>query len=266
MDERWEAEWKKTLKERVEEIPWENSRQEQILRKIHGEIHGTEERRRIMKFSKKKMVVLAAAALMVFGSVSAVAAGKIVGLQSYRGQEHRLRTAEEAEKKAGQMFGADVVIPQQLDEELIFHSAYKTEVEAIDESGCVAGTYPEIGISYGTSEGVTLSIRPTELLGVQLEETEADRQEVYDGIELQMNEDQYLFLPPDAEPSAEDKKLNEEGKLSISYGSDEPERRTFASVSWDMDGVNYSLFAFDAYGADELLQMAKVYLDTLNRK
>lgn len=266
MDERWEADWKKMLKESVEEIPWAHGRKEQILREVHREICAAEERRIVMKYSKKKMAVLAAAALVVFGSVSAVAAGKIVGLQSSRSAEHKLETAKEAEKEAKQVFGVEVEIPEFLGEGLVFQEAYKTEVEAVDESGHVAGTYPEIGISYGASYDVSLSISRTELLGVQLEEAGSDLREVYNGIELQVNEEPYLFLPPDAEPSEEDKKLNEEGKLSISYGSDEPERRTFSNVSWVMDGVTYDLFAFDAYGAEELLEMAKIYLDTLSGK
>ena len=49
----------------------------------------------------------------------------------------------------------------------------------------------------------------------------------YNGIALELTADNYLFLPPDAQPSAEDQELEQAGELYISYGTDKEERKTF---------------------------------------
>ena len=73
----------------------------------------------------------------------------------------------------------------------------------------------------------------------------------------------YLFLPPDAEPSAEDQKLEQEGKLYISYGTDEEVHEMYQMVSWEEDGLSYMLSTFsDAYGFEDLIQMAQEVIDT----
>ena len=84
----------------------------------------------------------------------------------------------------------------------------------------------------------------------------------YNGIALELTADNYLFLPPDAQPSAEDQELEQAGELYISYGTDKEERKTFQVVSWEEDGLSYMISDFSGeYGFEDLLQMAKEVID-----
>lgn len=59
----------------------------------------------------------------------------------------------------------------------------------------------------------------------------------------------------------EDLKLEEAGKLNISYGSSETERKSFKNVSWEKDGLKYLLFTFENKSLDDLINIAKAYID-----
>ena len=72
---------------------------------------------------------------------------------------------------------------------------------------------------------------------------------------------QYVFLPEGQEPSEEDKKLQEEGKLMISYGSDQEERKLFKSVNWSENGIDYTLFTFENVELNSMTAMAKEVID-----
>ena len=61
----------------------------------------------------------------------------------------------------------------------------------------------------------------------------------------------------DPEPDDEEKKLERRGELTISEGSDEVEDRQFQSVSWQKDGMSYSLYGFDTgLDAQTMLELA----------
>ena len=54
--------------------------------------------------------------------------------------------------------------------------------------------------------------------------SDGDYEELYEGICLRGQEDEYLFLPPDQKPSEEDESREAAGELYISYGSVVEER------------------------------------------
>ena len=63
---------------------------------------------------------------------------------------------------------------------------------------------------------------------------------------------------PEEEAKALQKKLQEEGKLNVAYGSDEVEVMTSAAVTWEQEDISYCLFTFEeSMSAEELLSMAK---------
>lgn len=65
-------------------------------------------------------------------------------------------------------------------------------------------------------------------------------------------------FPPDAQPSQEDQKRQEEGTLEISYGTDKEERHMFLSASWEEEGLTYLLFTLEGgHDGEELMQKAK---------
>lgn len=70
-----------------------------------------------------------------------------------------------------------------------------------------------------------------------------------------------MFLPPDSAPSEEDLKLQEDGKLEISYGSNGKERRIYRSASWSENGLDYELASVDGLSCEEMAGMAKEIID-----
>ena len=77
------------------------------------------------------------------------------------------------------------------------------------------------------------------------------------GVTLAFRDTAYLFVPPDYQPTDEEKQQERAGELAISYGSDQVENTQFQSVSWTQDGVEYSLSGFDTgLDSEEMLSMA----------
>lgn len=113
---------------------------------------------------------------------------------------------------------------------------------------------------YGTSGRISLSVQKTNDM-IPNASTPNQKEEEYNGILLGATEDQYLFLPPDVTPSEEDLKLQDEGKLYISYGSSQEERKVFRNVSWTKDGLQYLLYTYEDKSLDEMINMAKAYID-----
>lgn len=86
---------------------------------------------------------------------------------------------------------------------------------------------------------------------------EPDEVQEVNGVTLSFRDSHYRFVPPDYEPSDEEKKLERRGELTISEGSDEVEDRQFQSVSWQKDGMSYSLYGFDTgLDAQTMLELA----------
>lgn len=250
---------KQMIKAELESIGLSEEENSKCLYKIHNQI---QERRKGMKFSKKKMVVLLTAALTVavMGTVTAVAAGKITGLISSSSKDSVVDSAAKLADKAKETIGTAPKIPEAFANGLQFQSGEISIVDGVDENMNPVSSYPEMNARYGHNGKVVLSAYlHSDLLP---EETKASqKQEIYKNITLEANEDQYLFLPPDAEPSAEDLKLEEEGKLYISYGSQEEERQIFRSVKWVENDMVYLLFNFDDMELDQLIAMAKEVID-----
>lgn len=65
----------------------------------------TEERRTVMRISRGKKLALALAAVLVIGSVSAIAAGRVASLSSSTDLKEAIQSAEETAREAGSIFG-----------------------------------------------------------------------------------------------------------------------------------------------------------------
>lgn len=248
---------KKMLATGLDTVEMTDEADRRVLAGIHQQI---KERSKIMKYPKKRMVVAIAAAILVTGTITAVAAGKIVGLHSGINKNESVHTAAELEQMAAKRLEGDIHIAEMLSDGSGFKEGFVTDVKGVDEAGNTVVTYPEVYAMYGADGEITLSI---ERGAAEIPDASSpdQKQETYNGIVLGASEDKYLFLPPDASPSEEDQKLEEEGKLYISYGSSETERESFKNVHWEKDGVKYLLFTFGDKDLDELFSIAKAYID-----
>lgn len=260
MKKEWdkEEEFSRQIYGELEQIPWTSIQENTQLENIHNVLN---ERRRTMRYERKKMVVAAAAVMTIIGTITAAAAGKIVGLYSSSRLDEAL-TAEELEKKAGEEFKIPIQIEEQLAAGVTYSRGFITEVVGADETGNTVDTYSEAMADYGD---YTLSMMLEEdvarIEGEQGNQNQEEYREVCDGIELRGWEDEYLFLPPDQEPKAEDVFREEAGELYISYGSEEEERCVFKNMVWKKNGIRYLLMTKENVSLEEMAEMAKVYVE-----
>lgn len=205
-----------------------------------------------------KRVIAAVALVAALAAGTAVGAGRIAGLSmGHNVNEVDYGTAKDVMEspKLGKLAKA----VQTFEDGTEFQSGYAVDVSASDEEDNVVGTYPCIMVHYGKNLFLDIS-RPLDGVGkssypVVLEGT-------YKEIPVKVTSMEYLFLPPDAEPSEEDQKRQDAGELEISYGSETEERKTFLSASWEEDGLTYLLSTFDTgHGVEEMMEKAKEIID-----
>lgn len=249
---------KQIIKTELDQIKPDAQAEDRCLREIHKKI---EMRSAIMKFSKKRMVAALAAicTITVMGTVTAIAGGNIVSLFSTTGGE-RVHSKAELIQLAESQMGTAPKLVDAFSNGLSFKDGSITTVEGTDENQNPLITFPQVYARYGENNSASLNIQGHQDM-ISQESSAAKKQDVYQEITLKAYEDNYLFLPPDAKPSAEDSKLEEEGKLMISYGSDKEERKVYRYVNWSENGMDYSLSAFSGLSCDDLIGMAKEVID-----
>lgn len=230
--------------------------EERRLLEIHKKLS---KRSNFMKFRKNKFAAAMTAMLVitVLGTVTAVAAGKITGLISVN--DNNTQSIVELRELSKTQMKTSPKLPDNFKNGMTFANGYLSKVKGVDENKNEMMTYSEAYAEYGESPQVTLTAHMH--MDEISEENEPGQKEVYQGVELNSSQVQYLFLPEGQEPSEKDKKLQDEGKLAISYGSDQEERLLFKSVTWSENGIDYLLFSSDNMELNSLTAMAKEVID-----
>ncbi len=216
-----------------------------------------------MKMNRKYTGVILAAALVVIGGITAIGAGKIAFTSGGHAVDEEVENLAELSEMAKEKLGGSVRIPENLAEGITFSSGVVNDTDAWDEEYQKLGSFPKAMAFYkdGNGKSYTLTIsKPLE--GIQ--EYAGIVTQTYQGMELSGKVDQYLFLPPDQKPSEEERQLEAEGKLFISYGSDEAEHETFTSVSWNEGSFVYLLSTFENAEVSEMMEWAKTVIDSGN--
>ena len=231
--------------------------EERRLLEIHKELN---KRSDFMKFRKNKFAVALTSimVIMLFGTVTAVAAGKITGYIST--SDEKTHSAAELRELSKTKMQASPKIPDNFSNGMTFVNGYISEVKGVDDDNNQVITYSEVYANYGGNQQVTLSSNVHQDMASEDSDLPGQN-EVYQDIKLTAKEDLYLFLPEGKEPTEEDKKLEEEGKLTISYGSGQEERKLFRSVSWSENGIDYLIFTFADKELNSLTAMAKEVID-----
>lgn len=252
----WEEEIRQVITEQVSSADFSDEDSSRILRQIHSSMG---ERRKIMRLSKKQAGLAAAAALVILGSITAVGAGRIAVLYSHTSLNEEVTSYEEMKARGTESLGKAPQMVEEFSGGQHFKRGFATMIDAADAAGQMVGSYPEISIEYSGAEELNFSVsKPLEGVG----HSAAQVTEEYEGIVISGNKDQYLFLPPGEEPSEEDKKLEAEGRLYISYGSTAEERRVFTSVNWQEDGLFYHLYTYEDVSLEEMIGFAKEVIDS----
>ncbi|MEW4414093.1 hypothetical protein [Clostridium sp. AN503] len=269
MDRRkFEALLKETLEEKSMPVSMPQNRKQEMLKNIKAQSEKQSDAYKeetAMRLGFKKKVVLVAAAMCIFGTIAALAAGKITGY--YTGtrvdQPSYKNFAELSAVEADTGFAMKVV--EEFDNGYRFRVGYKTDTEARDDAGNVVESFPEVMLFYENGgHDLTITAHKVRAADEPFEGKVTSTE--YEGRTLLYKEDQYMFAPPSYEPSEDVKKAVEAGELYLSFGTDEIEYDTFHFMQWDDDGTRYLLISNDenAPGQEEMESMAKQIIDSAN--
>lgn len=230
---------------------------ERRLLEIHKKLN---QRSGHMKLRTNKLAVtfMAMVVITILGTVTAVAAGQITSLVGTNGKD--IQTIGELRDRAKDQMKMSPKIAESFSNGMSFQEGSISKVQGMDDSKHQLIEYSEVYARYGNNKQVTLTSHAHQDALTQ-ENNPTGKKEVYQNVTITVSAQQYLFLPPDKEPSAEDKKLEEEGKLMISYGSSVEERKVYQTVSWTEKGIDYMLFTFHDFELDTLTGMAREIID-----
>lgn len=250
---------KNQIQAEVSSVCFTRETEDRILDRVHGQIG---KRRMIMRLSKKKTGILFAAAMAVIGTVTAIGAGRIAHTSGGTNLNEGIYSVSQLTTQGKDKLGQGLKIAESFSDGSAFQVGYVSEVKAWDENGNQVGTYPEVQVVYSGDKKLSLSVSEP-IGGNWYPASESyDRTENYEGIVLNGKAENYLFLPPDAEPSEADKRLEQAGKLMISYGSDQEERQCFTSISWTENGLQYLLHTFENVDISQMMEFAKEVIDS----
>lgn len=249
---------KETLNERAENISLYNEDFEVMRRKVNYSINSFEEEKNMKKFSFKKIAVVVGA-ICILGSVTAIASGIIAGTEAHTNIKDKIKDYEKVsklEEKAG--FEFDII--ESFDNGYRFDYAVPVYSNNIDEDGNKTGdSWIDVSVNYKNEKYSDVSLTATKNL---YEEGTIDENEDYKGTVINYSYNNYMFVPPTYELTAEEQALVDSGELVVSYGTDEVEHKVVENVYWVEDNVKYMLTTFNNdMGKDILFDMAKEMID-----
>ncbi|MDY4923535.1 hypothetical protein, partial [Frisingicoccus sp.] len=209
-----------------------------------------------MKKMSVKKVAVVAAALCALTATVCMAGGKIAGYVG--GTRPGSQTSDFSDiGKMENKLDVTVNAPEDFDNGYAFSDAHIADFDALDESNVKVKDESELNVTYeknGKRLNYSVKKGATVLSDAELERAEMMEQE---GVTYYYLVDQYLFLPPNEEPTAEELAAQDAGSLNISYGSDERQEQNYYSLWWIKDGQTYTLAGFDVdLSAQEMVEMA----------
>lgn len=214
---------------------------------------------------RRMRFVLAAAAMVCVLVTGAFAAGPIVGLYSHswaNGDTQSLSDEAKMEKKAG----FSIRLPETLGN-ATFQDMSVSPVDAVDADGNVVYSYNEFFVSYQDGETLPfLSVFESKNASESplSEKTIIDTREI-DEIPVTYREIPTILLPPDESVKPTDAELLAEknGECFISFGSEKRIDGLYHAISWEQDGLSYTIGSNDGdWGTDEFFAAAQAVINT----
>lgn len=204
MKQKWEKEVQDELNREISSIDFPKEAEDRILTRVHYQI---EKGRKTMKWTKKQIRLILAAAMVIIGAITAIGAGKVVFTSGGHNINDELHDVAQLKAQAEEAFGEKIRLPEGFSDGTGFVSGIVSDIEGMDENKNLVDTRPELFVHYKQGNvRISLSImKPFDYAGS--EKGQSMLSETFNGISIEGREDNYLFLPPDAEPSEEDRQL-----------------------------------------------------------
>ncbi len=217
-----------------------------------------------MKNGRKRKFAVALAAVCLLGSITAVAAGTVVGYHSHsRSDEQQIHSLADV-KTVAETVGYPLKAVETFASGYTLKGGHITDTEAVDSENNVVDAYKEVMFDY-EKDGIQVILVEQPMADYKKEDPDHPNQTQIEcgDITLTYREDPYKFVPPDYEPTDEEKAAMEAKELYISYGTDKVEETTYHFLTWNQGDVMYTFMCYDedAPGAEELTGMAKELIE-----
>lgn len=201
--------------------------------------------RKVIRMKKKIFLVLAATLAC---GVTAIAAGKAVGLVGHSNAFSEFTEADEIKNKD---VGFDFKHVESFQNGYKFVDGHTSDTSAVDDNGVSVEDYKNINLSYEGEKG--------KLYFIANDYSENDGTE--DGV-ISAKTDCYKYIPDGYEMTEQDIEYQESGKYIFSTGDADMEVTVvnINFVTWHEDGVNYTLMQYGNQGSltlDEMTEMAQ---------
>lgn len=213
------------------------------------------------KFSVKKLVIgIAAGCLLVSGGV--FAAGHAVTLVTHNFLPNAYRSYSDMEKAQAEL-GYTVDSVENFANGYRFERMFVNEWQGQDESGNAVYTFKGLDISYGKNGEKRINLCAEKPMETFAWGKTPDAVRTAGDITLRYDIVTYKIVPPDYELTDEDRENDARPDYNISFGSDEVKIQQASHVTWEKDGVQYTLLGFDLnLSADEMFDMAEEVMGT----
>ncbi len=211
----------------------------------------------LMKKINVKWAVAAAAALCILIPTGVYAGGKITGYASSLKSGSTYTSygdLEESQKDAGFTFAS----VESFSNGYTFSEMEISDVDKIDDEFNRMDSFKEWWGRYTREDSPEISLVIHGVLPEAAEDTtEPTETTVINGVNVSYNLDHYKFVPENYELTAEDEANMAGPHYYISYGSDTVEESDVSYITWNKEGIQYSLMCFEsAVEAEELYEMA----------
>lgn len=246
---------RRALARTAEAVPTAPEDSLRLRRSVNRKI---EEETRMRKWSAKKIIVIAAA-VCVFGSITAIAAGKIAGTASHSNWNEAVYGYEKILKMKKDL-KLEAKVPEKLTNGYVVDSGMPVHDESVDEDGNVVKTATSLSTVYKKEGMEDLYVEAGTTLWSG--ETEFGRTFRHNEITIGYNSTHMRLVPPDYKVSAEEQAQIDAGTLALAYGSDQVEDQQMVTVAWIQDGIQYSIAVPDTtLTAEEFAQIAGEFID-----
>ncbi len=237
-----EEQIRSALKEQARQIRVSQDQMERFSKNVDRRIE--EEMKMTRKWSFKKVLVTAAAVCVV-GSITAVAAGKIVGVQSSSSWKEAVTQYGQMEEMSGDL-GLDIHVPEAFSSGYEFKTAMPVHSAATDQEGNAVEQWTGLNLVYSKEGQPDLNISVENAQSAQMGFGDSDAIFEHGGVQMAYSREHYRFVPPNYELSEEEQAQIDAGELVVSYGSQSVEDKEIQSLSWKQGDIRYGLMLFDS--------------------
>ena len=247
----------------VDEIRFSNDAKERLRKKLSKteKIAIESEDIPMKKLTFGKVAAVLVACIMITGA-TAFAASKISIYISSSNSFYDYATIDEIAAEQSRIKGDGDYemkkLPESFSSGYTFAGGNKVDVRGEDDSHNTVEKWEDISAEYKNEKGDLVDIRMSYNSYDSDDENDATEERVIEGVAVQFNYDEYLFVPDDYKLDEDTKeRLKEEKHFQVSYGADEKETLYFSTVSFENDGITYTIDSFDDVDREELFSIAE---------